>query len=207
MKFIESELICLNSILDGKSIVGIEIKENENMLKDEYIDEAIIALKGKNIIDSNGKLTKKGIIPIKALEEYKNSERHISINELKIALLDAQNVIGIDCRENIYDISVFHKLSIINSILEKSEFMRKASKMDKKYKSEGVPIEELLLKKDNFEKEYIRITEYYLGSIVKDNIYYWDKETGFQYSLISKRRLQLEPNTMRKKLLNLLDIN
>lgn len=207
MKFSKKELVCFNSIIDGKAIVGITLSKEEIKDEDKYIDETIALLKEKNILDENGKLKQIGILPIKALEEYKSSKEHLSINTLRIAILQDNKIVVIDTKDDKYDIYMSHKALFIKEILGKSNFMRLSSNKNEKFKIEKIEYSKLINQKENYEKNSLSINKYSFGCIISEKIYYWDDNAGFEYDLINSERLQLSPRTMRMNLLKDIGLN
>lgn len=207
MKFLKQELVCFNSILDGKPIVGIQLNKEEIQDEDKYIAKTIELLKEKNILDEKGKLTQVGILPIKALEEYKNAKEHVSINMLRIGVLEDDKIVVIDTKDDKYDIYMSHKAYIIKEILEKSSFMRLSSNKNDNFKIEKIQYDKLISKKEDYEKESLSVNKYSCGCVVDEKIYYWDDNEGFEYDLIKGTRLELSPKTMRTSLLQDIELN
>jgi hypothetical protein len=207
MKFSKQELICFNSILDGKAIVGINLSKEEIQDEDKYIKETIDLLKEKNILDENGKLMQLGTLPIKALGEYKNAKEHVSINMLRIGILDEDKIVVIDTKDDKYDIYMSHKAIIIKEILGKSSFMRSSSTSSDNFVIEKIKDNNLIIKKEDYDKESLSVIKYSNGCHIKEKIYYWDDNEGFEYDFISGTRVQLSPRTMRINLLQDIGLN
>jgi len=209
MKFLKQELICFNSILDGKAIVGINLSKEEIQDEDKYIKETIDLLKEKNILDEFGKLRQVGILPIKALEEYKNAKEHLSINMLRIGVLKDDNIVVIDTKDDKYDIYMSHKAVIIKEILRKSRFMRSSSSSSSSsnFVIEKIKCDKLTNKKEDYDKESLSVIKYSNGCTIKEKVYYWDDNEGFEYDFIIGTRLQLSPRTMRINLMQDIGLN
>jgi len=207
MKFLKQELVCFNSILDGKPIVGIILNKEEIQNEDKYVAETIALLKEKNILDEKGELTQVGILPIKALEEYKKAKEHVSINMLRIGILKDDKIVVIDTRDGKYDIYMSHKAFILKELLEKSSFMRLKSNKNDNFKIEKIQYDKVFNKKEDYEKESLLINKYSCGCVIDEKIYCWDGNEGFEYNLINGTRLQLSPKEMRISLLQDIELN
>lgn len=207
MIFTESELICFNSVLDGKQIVGLNIKDKKEMDNKKYVEDTVESLKKKGIIDSNGQISKVGILPIKALEDYKGCERHIAINGACFGLINNQEVISIRKIDDNYDILRVNKLSIITELLQKSAFLRKDSKsQDYKSEEQAIDILELLIKNDNYLKDSLHINRYLKGEIMSNEIFFYDDNKGFKYDVIGKRLKEIQPCEVKKTIVDIFDI-
>lgn len=204
MIFSEQELICFNSILDGKNIIGIEFSNEKIKDESKYIEQTIEKLKRKNIIDKAGKLTKIGVLPILALEEYKKAKEHIRINTLNIGVLEDNNFIVIDTMKDDYNIYMSSKIEIIKEILKKSDFIRAESSNECEFQKESVPFSKLI--SDDFDKKSILISKYRNGRKIYEKIYYWNEKEGFEYDLKKEIRIQLSPRKMRTSLLKDMDM-
>jgi len=53
-------------------------------------------------LDKNKKLTRAGLVPVRALEIYKNAAEHIRLNDLCIGLTPDCKMITIAAREDVY---------------------------------------------------------------------------------------------------------
>ena len=203
MIFDEKELICFNSILDGKKILGISIEDKEEMNTGEYIKDTIVSLKEKGIIDSEGNISKIGVLPIRALEQYKNCKNHIVINNTCFGLINNQEAIAIKKVKDCYDISRVNKLSIITEILKKSSFLRGSLSVhisENKLDKVSIDLEELLA------KDSIHMTKYLEKSVISDKIFFYDDKQGFSYDLIGKSLKEVKPHDIKSTIVTDFDI-
>ena len=203
MIFDEKELICFNSILAGKKILGISIEDKEEMNTGEYIKDTIVSLKEKGIIDGEGNISKIGVLPIRALEQYKNCKNHIVINNTCIGLINNQETIDIKKVKDCYDISRVNKLSIITQILKKSSFLRGSLSVHSSGNKLGkisMDIEELLT------KDSIHMIKYLEKSIISDKIFFYDDKQGFSYDLIGKILKEVKPHDIKSTIVTDFDI-
>lgn len=203
MIFSEKELICFNSILDGKKILGISIEDKEEMNTGEYIKDTIVSLKEKGIIDSEGNISKIGVLPIRALEQYKNCKNHIVINNTCFGLINNQEAIAIKKVKDCYDISRVNKLSIITEILKKSSFLRGSlgvHSSENKLDKVSMDIEELLT------KDSIHMIKYLERSVISDKIFFYDDKQGFSYDLIGKSLKEVKPHDIKRTIVTDFDI-
>lgn len=209
MNFSEQELVCFNSILDGKRILGIQIDNTKDMESIEYVNDTISSLKEKGIMDSEGKLTKLGILPIRSLELYKSCDNYLIINNTCCGLINDSEAIIIKINEDSYDIYRVNKLKIVTELLEKCPFLRGASSSYPQKKSKEISIEltELLMNDYNYTKDSIHMIKYIDKNVTSNKIYFYDDNQGFRYDLIGKKLIEVQPCDIKRMLIRDLEIH
>ena len=95
MKFSDSEMMFMISVSRGRKPLGIDIKIPEDSQREEYIKDAIYSLRNKNIVDENLKLTKEGADLLFFFETYRNSYRHVVLDQIYAAVLPRDRLITV----------------------------------------------------------------------------------------------------------------
>ena len=75
MVFSEAELICFNSVLDGKRIFGTCFQAPEEVSK-EYLDHTLLQLTEHKFLDAHRKANENFFLAVTVLKEYKEAERY-----------------------------------------------------------------------------------------------------------------------------------
>lgn len=204
MIFSKKEMNCFNSIIDGKKIFNIDIQEEyEN--EEIYIEETIVELQKKKILDENRKITKEGCLPILALEKYKKCRSYIIINNLNIALLNDSKCVVIQKEDNGFRIYFSTRELIACLIVINSSFMKKKSNDNLELKCEKIHYINLINKyKNNYES--LLVKWYFCSEPITEKIYSWDENKGFVYDLKESLKTELTPRKMRLSILDDLKI-
>ena len=84
MQLSSNEMICLNSLLDGRIIPHVELYAPVYASK-EYIERTTLRMKTRGFIDFQNHLTYDGELLLRALNHYKNSHTYLVIQNLAIA--------------------------------------------------------------------------------------------------------------------------
>lgn len=124
MFFTHSEMIALNSVLDGSGVWGIKIDTPEE--KDEkYYNDAIERLREKGMVDKAGEPTKLFAAAAKMLESYKTAKHHLFINQVRVGL-DGDWVTAIVPAEGGFEVLRVYKVIFLgSSILANSSLSAK----------------------------------------------------------------------------------
>lgn len=206
MKFSEQEMVFLNSLSDGPMPFGLSLSVPEGE-KEKYIADTIQSLKSKNIVDSDTKLSKLGIIPVKVLEIYKNAEEHILLNHLYMCRTSDNKLICIAPNSQEYDMFTVDPSVVLLMLLKQSSYMCRAQDKDAvPYAPQKVDYEKWQQSMASFADHSIVVGKFQKGRPVLEKNYYWDEQTGFTYDFHSEERTQLYPREMRLQLMDILGI-
>lgn len=78
----DAELTGLATISGGGRLPGIPVTSSGR-------EQAMLAMEGlraKGVVDEQGSLTPFGLVPVRAVEQYREADRHVFINQLKVSL-------------------------------------------------------------------------------------------------------------------------
>lgn len=211
MRFTDREMICFNSILGGGSIVGINIEIPGFVDKGKYILETINRLKQKELVDTDGNLNKYGMIPIRLLEAYKNAQSYIFINEMRIGIIDEDNVVILEKSIGGTSIRIVNKIVLLAGIISDHQVLQ--NKQDK------MTIKERNLMLINYEGwvdtmedmdapslEILFVVKYDNGNLVCNKVYYWDKNNTYLYDVKKQRRKIVGSVDIRTDIMKLLEM-
>lgn len=205
MRFTEHEMVFLNSITKGGSVLGIPLHFRSKKDYDSEIKKTIQGLVEKGVLKSETELAKQGALPARALECYKNSRTHIILNYLHIALLEKQDaVIIIPLKNQEYELLRLPRTAVFYLLLEKYPVLRNAG-----YPAGRTP---KLLDMDVFLQELkeqegnIMVGEFQDGTAVREQVYFWKKENMYHYDLNTRMQREINAARARRELLELLRI-
>lgn len=206
MIFSSDELFGLNSIIDKKDLLGINLKISEKEDTESFVGNTIASIQNKGIITDDKKISKLGFVVLKNLEEYKKARKHIVINDLNIALKEGQEAIAIQQFDEGYELKRVNKLSVILGAISKCDYMQKKTEEDflEGY-DENISEKELLQKDNNKNKKCFYIQEYLLNVKINDYYFFWDDNLGYRYNKITQNLKILSPRQMKKSIFSLLE--
>lgn len=202
-----SELAVLSHISGNEMLFGVpnksvRIKEQEN-----FVQQTTESLKEKGILDNEGKLRKKGTLPIYILEQYKKAKKHLIINNIKLAVLPTHKVISIIPVENGYDLSTEDSVVFFTQFMGLKEYFGRAD-FNVNYERKKYKVYEDWEKEfQKYRDDYILIGAFDEKKVIEEIVLYWDEEMGYLFDLHSVERKEMSPRMMRLHLMELLDIN
>lgn len=117
MYFTQSEIIALNSVLDGSGIFGVKVKTPENATED-YHKAVIESMREKGMVSQTGNQpTMLFAETAKILENYKNAKKHIFINSISVGI-DKDLATAFIPKDDGYEILRTHKfLFLVECVL------------------------------------------------------------------------------------------
>jgi hypothetical protein len=128
MVFSEGELICFNSLLDGKRIFGTHFIIPQQDRK-PFVDKTVTELREHKLLDENNKPNRSFLLVTKTLEEYKNADKYLIINRVKIGLIkDKKYVICLARTKKGYELTAVGKEMLIYNLMLNNNFLSKQVK-------------------------------------------------------------------------------
>ena len=160
----------------------------------------------KGVLKSETELSKEGALPARALECYKESNVHVIINYLHIALLEKKEaVVIIPLKNREYEMLRLPRVALLYLLLEKYPVLRGGGKTVKS-QPELVDLDSFLQELKEQEGN-IMAGEFQNGTMVREQVYYWKEDTVYQYNLNTQLRKEVSPAQARRELMKLLQIN
>lgn len=206
MRFTEHEMVFFNSITKGNTVPGIPLNFRPKNGYGEEVKKTIQGLIEKEVLVSETELSKQGALPARALECYKESNTHIIINYLHIALLEKKEaVVIIPLKNHEYEMLKLPRVALFYLLLEKYPVLRGRAK--------AIDTEPELVDMDTFlqelkgQEETIMAGEFQNGAMVREQVYYWNEAAMYQYNINTQLRKEIDPVQLRRELLRLLQIN
>lgn len=202
MKFSDSEMMFMISVSRGRKPLGIDIKIPEESQREEYIKDAIYSLRNKNIVDENLKLTKEGADLLFFFETYRNSYRHVALDQIYAAVLPRDRLITVMKKEDGYELNCISSSVLLEALLGYSEFLKCEDHQPGRGNWENTTVEELFQRIQN-STGGVWVKRFTGGKPDGEKFYGWDKQQGYVVNLERNRIRSLSPLWMRKQLCQL----
>lgn len=177
MRYTNSEMIFLNSLLDGENIFGLDIKK-PFVADQEFIDETISSLKQKKLIDSDEHLTENIVRSINQLKAYKEASIHILYGTTRIALVDSENIVGIILEEKGYCFFTIKNYLFLHELFLNTPILNE--NMDNYVSGDigNIDLEEyIILLEDKNWKDASLFRKYENRTLIEDYTFLWNSTT------------------------------
>ena len=78
----DGELLGLSVISGGGQLPGIPV------VTDGVVEArtALDGLRAKEVVDGQGHVTRFGMVPVRAVEDYRSADRHLSVNQVRVSV-------------------------------------------------------------------------------------------------------------------------
>ncbi len=206
MVFKEAELICFNSMLDGKRIFGTHFQAPEEA-SEEYIDNTLNQLSEHKFLDENKKPNENFYLAVKVLKEYKESESYLIMNQMKIAFSkDRKNIICLGKTETGYELTAMKKDMFLYEYMKSIPFLAEEDTKERisgktELKDWYKELEDPALKQITF------IQEFKQNKFGKMYILYQKENQGYLYEPIVEKMRQGGSLQFRQLLMDLFQMN
>lgn len=208
MVLTKEELLCYNSMLDGKEIpeVSIQLSKADD---DEVLNNAIDGLIKKGLLTENRRMHSFGLLPLKLLQMYKNADAIVTIDNVRIGIDKSQHVsILLPVQESgDYKIVLSSKPAIVYALLDLKPNLRS------KYRPFQIPNRKKANDEElkNIFEDYDFTNRLYLkkvsgGKVVYERLYYWKQETAHFFSYEDGYIYDVDTGRLRREVLELLEI-
>jgi hypothetical protein len=206
MLFSEAELICFNSVLDGKRIFGTHFQVPEDVSK-EYIDKTMEQLIEHKFLDDNKKPNESFFLALKVLNEYKEAGRYLIMNQMKIAFAkDEKNIICLGKMDDGYEMTAMKKELFLYEYMKKIPFL--AEEDTNESKSSKIEYQKWFKELENPSLKYITfLQEFNQNKLGKMYILYEKENQGYLYEPAMERIIQGGSLQFRHLLMNLFQIS
>lgn len=201
-----NELYYLNGALDGEKIYGINPIQNliQSVEDDRSPAETLME---KNILEDDQTLNEKSYLIIDHLEQYKEAEYYVRINNALLSMNKGKESIYLEKDENgEYILKKVVKPLIVYSLIKNYSFLCgdiPVENYKEKVKMEDLIVDEILtkeknewfyIKKENDEEAYVH------------NIYYTNKEKVYKYNALTEELITINPLDIRNELLEIFEV-
>ena len=123
MQLSANEMLCLNSLLDGRIIPHVELYAPVCASR-EYIERTALRMKARGFIDSGNHLTYDGELLLRALNHYKRSHIYLVIHDLAIAFGADRLCVYIRKNHGSYHIFFQDRAEIYCQLLRKYQWLQ-----------------------------------------------------------------------------------
>lgn len=200
MKLSQNELLFLNSVTKGAAPFGILFQFPGAEHATAYQAEVLQSLKEKGILDETEKFTEKGTILLLLWECYRNSKKHLILNRMYLAEGPDSQLIGIEKKEDGYELFLTDGGTVMAAVLTKYEFLRQGNTAGD-YQLEQVDYQEWGKEMAAYGEHVLMLGEYQEKEPQKEEVYYWEEMCGYRYDIRTGYRRQMSSRSMRIKLL------
>lgn len=204
MRFTSNEMMFFHSITPGETVLGYRFffpRGEKGKIEEEKTIQSLIK---KGVLESKDRLAEKGFYPAKAMEDYKNSKKHIIINRLHLALPENGDMVMIYPVEEEYEMCRINSAVLLFLCIKNFPFLC-GGKEDKDIIMEQPGLDRVL--GELYENESnILIGEYQEQKAVRERIFYQKDNKDYIYDMVSGRRYETDGYRMRMELKTLLGI-
>ena len=199
MRITSDEMVFVHNITQGEQVFGFNIRFLHN--KNEDVIQGLIK---KGILESEERLSQDAYYLIKAIEDYKNSSKHIILNSLHLAPLKNGDMVMIYPIENDYEVGIVNNMVIWYFLIKKYEFLRgKKEVIGKQMNQSGLDdvIPELYQNENN-----IIIGEFIDKVAIREYVFYYKDGKNIKYDFASGKKFLSDGYEMRIELGTLLGL-
>lgn len=204
MIFTESELICFNSLIDGKVIMGTHFKAPLNPGED-YLRQTVDSLKSKGFLNKDENPNELFAVAMKMLKAYKRAKSFLFINKARIALED-NKVTVLTEMSNGYDLMRTDKVTFFQALLQQTPYLLQADKGVHKMQTMKPDVWSNSIKNDTVLYDNMWMHKFNGNKMQETQVMYRVGEQGYIYSPDKEELLECGPRDMRVLLMNLFEI-
>lgn len=203
MRFSENEMIFFNSITSGLVVPELELHFARTGEHKEEVKKTIKGLIDKGVLEDETKLKEAGALAAKAFEDYKLANRHVVINNLRIAVTEVDNVVIIPFENHEFELTRMPGTVIMMALLKLYDILREGSY---NYPADVsfVSVEKILLHEIVDWDKAIRVKEIADNRINSDCIYYWTEREVYKYDLQMQVKKAIDPIVIRHDIAKIL---
>ncbi len=203
MEFTNQEVMFLTSVSRGRKPLGVKIDMPLMKERKKYVEQTIESLIKKGILDDKKKLTREGADILYFWEQYRNSEKHICLNDTFAAVLPNGKLIVVIQRENGYNLKIIVPEIVMLELLKESTYLCLGE--TKKLRGKWEYLDVKVWKEKIKEMEgCIYLKEYNHGKMISESIFCWLDEQGFLLNLVRKKVRSLSSGVMRRQIYTIL---
>jgi len=207
MTYTNQEMIFFNSLLDRKTIFGLQI-ESPLIADEDYINSTISSLQEKNIIDINHKLIEKSSNPIFFLDLYKKSNKYIIFNNKRIALIGETFSSVIQHDEDQFEIFTISRKGLLIEIIKNTPLLLNKGFSWIPEPPKHCTFEDFKTHYNKFNLEDAAILQKYENKkLIKDYFLYWNDKEAYLYNGTEKIIQKVNGQNIRVLLIDLMEID
>ena len=203
MRFTKKEIMFLTSVSRGNKPLGVMQQMSKMGEKEAYIRETLLSLAQKGLISKEGRLTREGAAVLRFWEMYRNSERHVAVDDTYMALLPERRLLMAAPVLEEYEVWFVMPEVLMHGILKESSYLRLGEEKVVKGKWQGFDEAEWMEKTEKIEGS-IHLREFVKGKQTSDSIYFWTPEKGYLVNVSRKRIRELSSGIMRRQIYTIL---
>lgn len=196
MRLLDDEIYYLNRALDGEKIFGVNPKLKTLMLDDKEVEKN---LKDKALLDENNKINKAACKIIRRIEQYKNCDRHIIIDDnIIIAPYEGKKIIVLKKEdEQTFHLDKTLLEFVVVNIISKHNFLLGEIEED----NDDCDIPTII----NDYEDKISIEEVNSNFENKKIIFYYKNKKVYKYNVLNENIEKMNGVKARKEIVSLLE--
>lgn len=206
MEFTNQEIIFLTSVSHGRKPLGVKLCMPKREEREDYIHQTIRSLTEKEILNKEGELTREGADILYIWEQYRNSERHISVNGTYMAEIPGGKLLAVIPTKKGYDVRFIMPETIMLNLLKENTYLCRKEEKALRGKWEDMDLEKWYEETAQMDGGLV-FREYMRGKETTENIYCWKNEKGYLLNMTRRRVRELSTAVMRRQIYTMLGGN
>ncbi len=199
MRFHHEEMLCFHSISSGPEPFRIAIGLDEGEKTEEIVERTKSRLREKKILDAGNHLTLEGTAILRAYELYRNSETHLILNHLKVALLPNGVCVVLEPKEDGYEMFCTDHVQLMELLLTKALFLKNMETGTLKEKWKALSYRDWAAYLEEEKKGRLLVVgEYQNQETIRECVFGWTEDSGFVYDLNRKQIKALSGGEMEQ---------
>lgn len=199
MRFTKQEIMFLTSVSSGKKPLGVVLQMPPEGKREAYIQETLQSLIRKGLVSEAGELTREGVVVLQAWEMYRNSEKHVAVDDSYMALIPEGRLLMVAPAMEEYELRFVMPEIIMHGLLKASDYLRLGEEKIIRGKWQEFNEAEWKEKIEDIEGS-IHLREFTNGKQISDSVYFWNKEKGYLLNLSRSRIRELSSGIMRRQI-------
>lgn len=208
VEFTTNEILCYNSLLDGKKIQGIRLLFPPMTLKRKIIDDTVTYLRKENLAEESGNLTVVGEAKLHIIRKYKEAEKYLAINNMAISFQKGRSMImAVQTKDDNLMLEAGERTAILQGLLKKYVFLQRNEECEEEQQT-------CILKDDDWEnlieriemKNLILVQKYRNENLIENLALFCHDGSCYEYRVIEKKLIKKTASGIRKRLNELLEV-
>ncbi len=209
VEYTMNEILCYNSLLDGKKIQGIRLMFPPITRKQTIIDDTLKQLKEEKLVDETGKLTAAGEAKLHIIRTYKQADTFLSLNNIAISFQNNRKMImAVQNKEGKFMLETGDRAGIMLGLMKEYPFLQCQDKNEQKEMEPTILSEERWEElREQIEIRNMILLQKYRKENAEENIILFSHEGNcYEYQNEKNTLIRKEPSGVRKRIMALLEL-
>ena len=208
VEYTTSEMLCYNSLLNGKKIQGIRLMFPPMLMKKQILEETIAYLKKERLAEESGELTAVGEAKLHIIRKYKEADRYVAINNIAVSFQKGRSMImAVQTKEDSFTFEIGDRAGIMLGLLREYDFLRQEEKKKSEYRTNFLTDEgwkELMAQIET--RNLILVQKYKNEDIIEDIALFCYEGNCYELNVTKKMMKEKPVSEIRKRLMELLEL-